>query len=363
MISSHVIFSSPLLVADRDDAPTPIVPSGIVARSGGNRILFKPKLSRKKRVELLNEISGERRLSPKVFPAFAQSALLLAYAFVAIGPTLAQDAAQPATAKWRPKEGTYASPGKGFAEACGEFGDLNVELREKSVSGHEWGCKVGKLTDTGPGAIRLDMTCSDLNLTEFLKRPEEAEFKEVLLLKKIDDKSMSARKTLDGKFKDPEWKAVYCPKEAQQMYRDTTAKNQAKIEQETAAAKTAWQPRDGVYASAGADFDDRCLKSGDAVVRLAQSALSIGGASCYVAHVSVESPNSVTLNVNCGQGVVTSNGSILGSASVESVTLSKTDGQSVLFHRSQNGQALWSDQQLRYCPEAAQLDFTESKVK
>ncbi len=148
------------------------------------------------------------------------------------------------------------------------------------------------------------------------------------------------------------------------MYRDATAENRAKSEQEKPAAKTAWQPRDGVYASAGADFDDRCMKSGDAVVRVAQSALSIGGAGCYIAHVSVEPPNSVTLNVNCGgRGVVTSNGSILGSNFTESVTLSKIDDQSVLFRRSRNGQALWSDQQLRYCPEAAQRDFTESKTK
>jgi hypothetical protein len=57
------------------------------------------------------------------------------------------------------------------------------------------------------------------------------------VLKKIDSHSMVVRKTVDGKFKDPEWKAVYCPKEAQQMYRDATAENRAKSEQEKAAAK------------------------------------------------------------------------------------------------------------------------------
>jgi hypothetical protein len=240
----------------------------------------------------------------------------------------------------------------------------HVELRDKSISGHEWGCKVSKLTDTGPGAIRIDMTCSDYNLAENLKRPEDTEFREVMLLKKMDGTSMLVRKTVDGKFKDPEWKAVYCPRDAQQMYRDATATNKAQIEREKAAAKTAWRPRDGVYASAGADFDDRCLKSGDAVVRLAQSAVSIGGASCYVAHVSVEPPNSVTLNANCGpQGVVMSDGSMLGSNSTESVTLSKTYDESVLFRRSRDGRAVGAEQQLRYCPEAAQRGFTESKTK
>ena len=299
-------------------------------------------------------------MSLKIYRAYAQSALALGCTFVAVAPALAQDAAPSTTVKWRPKEGTYASPGKGFAEACGEFGDLIVGLREKDISGHEWSCRVRKLTDTAPGAISIDMTCSDYNLAEDLKKPEETEFKEIMLLKKIDDKSMLVRKTADGKFKDPEWKAVYCSKEAQQMFRDSTAQNQAKIEQEKAAAKTAWQPRDGVYASAGADFEDRCMKSGDAVVRLAQSALSIGGASCYVAHVSVEPPNTVTLNVNCGaQAVVKSDGSIRGSNSTESVTLSRTDDQSVLFRRSRDGQTVGAEQQLRYCPEAAQRNLTE----
>lgn len=303
-------------------------------------------------------------MSPKVHRALAQSAVALACALGAVAPAFAQDAARRAIAKWRPTEGTYAIPGKGFTEACGEFGDLAIALRKKSVSGHEWGCDVRKLTDTGPDSIRIEMTCFDYNLAEDLNKPEGTEFKEVILLGKVDGKSISVRKTVDGKFKDPEWKAVYCPKEAQQMYRDSGAENKANAEQKEAALKAAWQPRDGVYASAGADFDDRCMKSGDAVVRLAQSALSIGGASCYVAHVSVEPPNAVTLNVTCGgQGVVTRDGSILGSNSAESVTLSRIDDQSVLFRRFRNGQTAGSDQHLRYCPEAAQRDFTESKTK
>jgi hypothetical protein len=193
-------------------------------------------------------------LNPRFHCAFTQSSFAL-ICWLAAVPTLAQDTAPSTAQKWRPKEGTYAAPGKGFAETCGEFGDLDIELREKSVSGHEWECKVRKLTDTGQNAIRLDMTFSDLNLAENLKRPEETEFKEVVLRKKINDKSMLVRKTLDGKFKGPEWKAVYCPKDAQQMHRDATAENREKIEREKAAAKTAWQPRDGVYASGGADFD------------------------------------------------------------------------------------------------------------
>lgn len=170
-------------------------------------------------------------MSPKIYRTLAQSAVALACAFGAVAPAPAQDgAAQRTVARWRPTEGTYASPGKGFVETCGEFGDLAIALRKKTVSGHEWGCKVNKLSDTNSDAIRIDMTCSDLNLAEDLKKPEDAQFREVILLKKIDGNSMSVRKTVDGKFKDPEWKAVYCPEKAQQMYRDAEATSKAEPE-------------------------------------------------------------------------------------------------------------------------------------
>ncbi len=284
---------------------------------------------------------------------WAHVILSLAFVFPMSEPTLAQaqDASKSAVqGKWRPKDGLYASPGKGFAGICQESGDLIVGLRENDISGHEWSCRVRKLTDIAASAIRIDITCSDYNLAEDLKKSEDTEFKEVMVLKKVDDKSMLVRKTVDGKFKDPEWKAVYCPKVAQQMYRDTTAENRAKSEQEKAAAKTAWRPRDGTYANLGADFDDRCAKYPDLILRLPQSAATIGGTSCYVAHVSVEPPTSVTLEANC-EGLATT------------FVLSKVDDQSLLFGKSRAGQAARPDQKLSYCPQAAQRDLTESKTK
>jgi len=285
--------------------------------------------------------------------------LSLAFMMSASGPTLARDVQKSLVQeRWRPKDGLYASPGKGFAEICQEFGDLTVGLRENDIGGHEWGCKIGKLTDIGPSSIKIEMTCSDYNLAEDLKKPDETEFKEVILLKKIDGRSMLVRKTVDGKFKDPEWKAVYCPKDAQRMFLDAQAKNKADAEQEKAAEKMAWQPRDGIYANAGANFDDRCTRSGDAVIRLAQSSLSIGGASCYVAHVWRKPPD-VVLDVNCGQSLII-RGTSFEPPAPESVILSKMDDQSILLRRVQNGQAPGTEQRLRYCPEAAQRAYVDS---
>jgi hypothetical protein len=124
-------------------------------------------------------------------------------------------------------EGTYAQPDKDFENQCGEYGDLIVESAKKRISGHEWGCDVTKLTDVGPGAIKLNMTCDDNNLAVSIEAPEETRFKEILILKKIDQTKISVRKTFNGKFKGSSWPATYCSQDAQRMYRENTAKDEA----------------------------------------------------------------------------------------------------------------------------------------
>ena len=153
---------------------------------------------------------------------------------------LAQDL--KSTETWRPKDGIYVVDGKTIAERCADSTEFYADLREKSVGGNEWSCKVRKLTDKAPGTIRLDMTCSDYNLAEFLKKPEETEFREVMLLKKMDGNSMLVQKTVDGKFKDPKWKAVYCPSEAQQMYRDSKARDRQEAERKATMKSSAPEP-------------------------------------------------------------------------------------------------------------------------
>ena len=297
---------------------------------------------------------------------------------------LAQDA-RPAVKKWRPHEGTYAVPGEGFVETCGEFGDLIVRLREKEISGHEWSCKVGKLTDTGPGAIKIQMTCDDYNLAEDLKKPEGTRFKEIIVLKKIDENSISGRKTVDGKFKDPEFKAVYCPEEAQQMYRDA-GKKDAEGEQTESGQKLSafeikrgavqyqlrtaqWHPRDGVYASPGADFNDRCTRSGDAVIELDQIAISSGASHCEVASVESASQDSIRLDTRCGlePGASRMVARTIGSQIVfvpmgsEKIVITKNGDQTIVLQKSSNGEFSEPAQPLAYCPEAAQRAYADSK--
>jgi hypothetical protein len=141
------------------------------------------------------------------------------------------------TERWRPKDGTYAAPDKHFDDQCGEFGDVILEFAEKAVLANERSCSIEKLRDTAPGAIRLDLICDDYNLAIYLgiPSPYDHKFREIMLVKKIDGDTISVRKTLDGKFTAPAWRASYCPEEKQRWYRE--AKERSKAEEAKKAAR------------------------------------------------------------------------------------------------------------------------------
>ena len=160
-------------------------------------------------------------------PAIRPAVSIFAFAVACLTcapPAFAQDSATPpaasdaksAIAKWRPKDGVYAYRDKDFVAHCEEAAYLDIDLAKKHVGGNEWNCDVGKITDTAPGAIKLEMTCDDYNLAEWIKAPEGKQFRETMLLNKIDQRSMYVRKTSNGKFKDARWQASYCPDEQQQ---------------------------------------------------------------------------------------------------------------------------------------------------
>jgi hypothetical protein len=144
-----------------------------------------------------------------------------------------QDSSLSSTKRWRPKDGTYAAPGKDFDGQCGEFGDVIIEFADKAVSGNELGCRIDKLRDTAPGAIRLDLICDDYNLAISIGYPEDRKFREIMLVKKIDGDTISVRKTLNGKFTAPAWRASYCPEEKQRWYREAKERHRAEEAQKT----------------------------------------------------------------------------------------------------------------------------------
>jgi len=132
-------------------------------------------------------------------------------------PIHAQESPKSAPGKWRPKDGAYARPGPGFDARCGEYGDMQIDWSDNFTSGGEEGCKISKLSDTAPGSIRLDVVCESADR-------EGHPYKEIILLKKVDEKTIFVRETQDGKFKRPGGSMAYCPDSAQRMYRESRKK-------------------------------------------------------------------------------------------------------------------------------------------
>jgi hypothetical protein len=161
---------------------------------------------------------------------------------VAGAPAFAQQNATATPTPWRPAEGLYVST----LTNCEEYADVIVDLAEKAILGHEWSCEVTKLTDTAPGAIQLNMTCDDYNLAQALnpKDPnwESRKFKEIMYLRKVDDKSMVVRKTTNGKLKYPSWRALYCPEKDQRAYIEDNEKA-AKDAATDAAERAKWEQK------------------------------------------------------------------------------------------------------------------------
>jgi hypothetical protein len=299
-----------------------------------------------------------------------RSAIALACIISASTPALAQDSAKPAE-KWRPRDGLYVVAGTGLHDRCMDDTQLDIDLREKSISGHEWSCEVTRLTDTAPGIIRLDMTCNDYNLAEFINdndpNPYDRQFKEVMLLRKMDEKSISVRKTVNGKFKDPEWRAAYCPKDAQRSHTEATARNRAEAAQK-AAAQRKWRPRDGAYASRGADFGDRCLRSRDVIIGLAGNSVSSGVANCSISNITESPPDGINLGLICDQklgtpGRVSGGQTIAEGPTAEAMILRKVDDKTISLRKTQNGEFKEPDRQLSYCGEQAQRAQAQPKKK
>jgi hypothetical protein len=173
---------------------------------------------------------------------------------------------------------------------------------------------------------------------------------------------MWMRKTFDGKFTDPGLKVVYCPKKAQQMFLDEMAKKEKE-------QNTVWLPRDGVYAAhygkSYADFNDQCMKSGEAVIALAQSSVSIGAERCHASRILLRPPLTVELDVACNQSE-TQTVNDLGSTTpsepaAETVTLTKSGENGLGLIKRRTGEHTVFTESLTYCPEAAQRAYADSK--
>lgn len=298
------------------------------------------------------------------------AAALVALAF----PALAQEPPAPTFDKWRPKAGVYAEPGKNFQSNCDESGGLTIDLGEKSVSGYEWGCDVRKITDVGPGALKVDMVCDDYNLAQNLNSRDpnwaNREFNEVMFIKRLDAAAISVQKSLNGKLKDPPWRAAYCPLKTQSALAEATlrAKVEAKQKAEEAKRKAEEEltlksahPQDGVYAAVGADFEERCAKFSDTVVAFARKSIVTASNKCDIHRTRVQLPDTVRIDATC---TLTASGpeavSVQDPNTIqdrENLMFKKIDDKTVILWIINNGHFTGDGRKLSYCSEQVQRAY------
>ena len=305
---------------------------------------------------------------------FARTAFVLTSLLSTATSILAEDGIRPAVENWRPKDGLYAEPGADFNSRCLDQTELSIDLGDKSVGGYEWGCKIDKVTKSTPDTIKLNMTCDDYNLALNLyprdPKAEERKFKEIMLLKRINDKAMSVRKTLNGKFKDPAWQADYCAEEVQQAAARRSAEAGYKIPEQLLSPQQ-WRPRDGVYASPGADFNDRCTKSGDVVIGLTEGSVVSGQGDCKVVTLMNVGVASVSMDIACshpsGKKAPDSNKKKNEPPSEaegpETIRMSKIDDNSFFLQKTQNRNFKDAGGPVAYCPDEVQRIHAAKKTK
>jgi hypothetical protein len=219
-----------------------------------------------------------------------------------------------------------------------------------------------------PGAIRLDTTCNDYNLAGYLNEPEDKIFKEVMLLKKIDEKRIVVRKTVNGKFKDPEFRASYCPQNWQQAYLESNTQDKAEAEQKAVQEKLRldpWRPREGVYATSDTDLNVHCQKNGDAVIELSERSISIGSDKCNVTFIR-DQTNEIRLFATCSQQGASvwpgDGGSTPAPPTSETIVLNKVDDKTILVQRVKNGNSAYPIQKFSYCSEDVQKIRAQKKA-
>lgn len=306
-----------------------------------------------------------RKLSALRTSVYAVLALELA-AFASAG--FAQEPPALAFDKWRPKDGVYAEPGKNFQSSCDERNDITINLRGKSVDGYEWGCKVKKIVDLAPGSLKAEMICSDYNLAQNLnpRDPnwENRQFNEVMFIKRLDDATISVQKSLNGKLKDSPWREAYCPLKTQRALAGGTMQAKAEATQKNEQERTLKEahPRDGVYAAAGSDFEDRCAKFDDTIVAFAGKSIRTASNICKIENTRVQLPDTVRIDAACTlqaasgpEAVSVQDPNTIQDR--ENLMFKKVDDKTVILWIIDNGHFTGDGRTLSYCSDQVQRAY------
>lgn len=287
----------------------------------------------------------------------------------------AQDEATPSFDKWRPKAGVYAEPGKNFQSNCDESGGLTIDLGGKSVSGYEWGCDVKKITELGSGSLKVTMVCDDYNLAQNLdpRDPnwENRKFNEVMFIKRLDGTTISVQKSLNGKLKDPPWRAAYCPLKTQRALAEATLRAKVEAKQKADEAKRKAEeeltlksahPHDGVYAMVGADFEERCSKFSDTIIAFARKSIMTASNVCDIHRTHVQLPDTVRIDATCTLQAVPGPEAVSVQdpntiQDRENLMFKKIDDKTVILWIINNGHFTGDGRKLSYCSDQVQRAY------
>jgi len=300
------------------------------------------------------------RVLSRALPALTCAALAF--------PAVAQEATDLNLEKWRPDDGIYAEPGKKFRSSCNDENNLRIDLTEKSVAGYEWSCDIRSTTTLAPRSLRLDMTCSDYNLAQNLypRDPnwENRRFKEMMLVKRLNAGTVSVQKTLNGKFADTAWRETFCPKETQSVYAEAKreAKEKAKQKAEQELTLKSAHPRDGVYAAAGPDFEDRCAKFDDTIVAFAGKLITTTSNICKIENTRVQLPDTVRIGAACALQAASGPeaASVQDPNTIqdrENLMFKKIDDKAVILWIINNGHFTGEGRTLSFCSDQTQRAY------
>ncbi len=187
--------------------------------------------------------------------------------------------------------------------------------------------------------------------------------------------AISVQKSLNGKLKDPPWRAAYCPLKTQRALAEATlrAKTETKQKAEEAKRKAEVEitlksahPQDGVYAAVGADFEERCAKFSDTVVAFARKSIVTASNSCEVFRTRVQLPDTVRIGADCAvQPAPDPNAVSVQNVDTtpdrENLMFKKIDDKTVILWIINNGHFTGDGRKLSYCSEQVQLAYARQR--
>jgi len=182
-----------------------------------------------------------------------------------------------------------------------------------------------------------------------------------MFIKRLDETTISVQKSLNGKLKDPPWREAYCPLKTQRALAEASlkAKVEAKQKAELEQAQKDAHPRDGVYAAAGPDFEERCTKAGDTVVAFSAKSITTASNLCGISRTRVQLPDTVRIGADCTLKPASDPGAVnvqdwRTTPDHENLMFKKIDDKAVILWIINNGRFTGDGRTLSYCSDQVQ---------